>query len=67
MTSTPSKAMTCWHLFGLILMSVAFGVMLFTALDKWFRGDSIVWWLVLAVVFVFAISTNSILLLKRIP
>jgi hypothetical protein len=67
MTSTPSKLTTRWQFFGLILMSVALGGMLLTAFDKWLRGDSFVWWLLLAVMFVFAISTNSLMLLKRIP
>jgi hypothetical protein len=67
MTSAPSKLATRWQFFGLILMSVALGGALLTAFDSWLRGYSFVWWLLLAVIFVFAISTNSMALLKRFP
>ena len=64
---SPFKIGERWQFFGIILMSVALGGALLTAFDKWLRGDSFVWWLLLAVMFVFAISTNCMALLKRIP
>jgi hypothetical protein len=65
MTSVQSAAR--FQFFGLILMSVALGMVLLTVFDKWLRGDSFAWWLLLAALNVFAISTNCMVLLKRIP
>jgi len=66
MTPTPSRSATRWQFIGLILMSVALGGGLLTALEKWLRGESIVWYLVLPVLFVLAISMNAVTLMKRI-
>jgi hypothetical protein len=66
MTPTPSRSATRWQFIGLILMSVALGGGLLTALEKWLRGESIVWYLVLPVLFVLAISMNAVALMKRI-
>ena len=66
-TPTPSKAATRWQFIGVILMSVALGMFFATILDNWLRGESFIWWLLLAGVFIFAISTNTFAILKRIP
>jgi hypothetical protein len=66
MTPTPTKSVMRWQFFGVMLMCVALGVLILTAFDNWLRGNSIVWWLLLVVIFVFAISANSMAILKRI-
>jgi hypothetical protein len=65
--TVPLRSATRWLFFAIILMSVALGGALLTSFDEWLRGGSFVWWLLLAVMFVFAISTNCVALLKRIP
>ena len=57
---------TRWQLIGIILMSIGLGALFMTILDRVLRGESFVWWLVLAVLFIFAITTNAMALFKRI-
>ena len=47
---------------ALLLMCVSFGMLLLIAFEKWLRGQPFLWWLLL----VFAISTLSMTVLKRI-
>lgn len=65
MTISP-KAPARLQFVGIIFMSIGLGVLLMTALDKWFRGDSMVWWLVLVALFAFVISVNSVTVMKRL-
>ena len=51
-------------LIGVIIMSVGLGTLLTTAFEKWLRGKSFVWWVLLVVMFVFSITTVSVALLQ---
>jgi hypothetical protein len=65
MTAAPSSTAKRWQLFGIIILSVALGVLFLTAFEKWLRGDSFVVWAILVVVFAFVITLNSRMLLKQ--
>jgi hypothetical protein len=67
MTPSQSEPPLRWQLIAIILMSVGLGTLLMTVLDKVLREESFIWYLLLTVLFVFAISANAIALLKRIP
>ena len=47
-------------------MCVSFGMLLLTAFERWLRGQPFLWWLLLVLLMVFAISALSMTLLKRI-
>jgi hypothetical protein len=66
MTSSPARSVTLGRLIGLILLSVALGMMLVTTLEEWLRGRSFIWWLLLAVLFVVAVGANAAAVTKRI-
>jgi tellurite resistance protein TehA-like permease len=51
---------------GLILMSVALGMLVTNAFDNWLRGYTVIWWLALILVNIFAIGAASITVAKRI-
>jgi len=55
-----------WQFVSLILMSVALGGMLLSALESWLRGNSFGWWLGLSALFAFSITVQTVRLLKRI-
>jgi hypothetical protein len=67
MVPTPSRTATRWQFIGLILISVALGAGLINIFEKWLRGESIVWYLVLPVLFIMLICMNAMALMKRIP
>jgi hypothetical protein len=66
MTPSPARSVTLGRLIGLILLSVALGMMLVTTLEEWLRGRSFIWWLLLAVLFVVAVGANALAVTKRI-
>jgi sterol desaturase/sphingolipid hydroxylase (fatty acid hydroxylase superfamily) len=66
MTSSPAVSVTLGRLIGVILLSVALGMMLITTLEEWLRGRSFIWWLLLAVLFVVAVGANAAAVTKRI-
>ena len=66
MPETPSRKLMGLQLVSTILMGVALGGMLLSALESWLRGNSFVWWLGLSALFVFTISVNTLAILKRI-
>jgi hypothetical protein len=66
MPEAPSGKLMRWQFVSTILMSVALGGMLLSALEAWLRGNSFVWWLGLSALFALTISVNTIRLLKRI-
>jgi hypothetical protein len=66
MTPSPARSVTLGRLIGLILLSVALGMMLVTTLEEWLRGRSFIWWLLLAVLFVVAVGANAAAVTKRI-
>ena len=45
---------------GLILMCVALGTVLTVALDSWLRGNSYLWWLLLVLLLMLAVTAVSI-------
>jgi hypothetical protein len=45
---------------GLILMCVALGMVLTVALDSWLRGNSYLWWLLLVLLLMLAVTAVSI-------
>jgi hypothetical protein len=66
MFAEPPKSAARGQFVGVILMSVGLGTLIITAFDKWLRGESFVWWLLLSVLFVISIITVSMTVLKRI-
>jgi hypothetical protein len=66
MTSSPAVSVTLGRLIGLILLSIALGMMLITTLEEWLRGRSFIWWLLLSVLFVVAVGANALAVTKRI-
>jgi hypothetical protein len=66
MPDVPSRKLMCSQLVSTILMGVALGGMLVSALESWLRGNSFVWWLGLSALFVLTISVNTARLMKRI-
>ena len=65
MTSASTRATRSLFL-ALLLMCFSFGMLLLTAFESWLRGQPFLWWLLLVLLMVFAISTLSMTLLKRI-
>jgi hypothetical protein len=51
---------------GVIAMSVGLGWLLAAAFVMWLRGESFVWWVLLAVLFVLVITKLSMAVYKRI-
>jgi hypothetical protein len=49
---------------ALLLMSVALGMLLLTALENWLQGNSFLWWLLLVLLDVFAVAAVSMSVLK---
>jgi hypothetical protein len=66
MASTPTARMVRAQFLGLILMSVALGMLVTNAFDNWLRGYTVIWWLALILVNIFAIGAASITVAKRI-
>ncbi len=66
MTSSPAHSLTLGRLIGVILLSVALGMMLTTTLEEWLRGRSFVWWLLLSLLFVVAVAANAAAVTKRV-
>jgi hypothetical protein len=66
MTSSPAHSLTLGRLIGVILLSVALGMMLTTTLEEWLRGHSFVWWLLLSLLFVVAVAANAAAVTKRV-
>jgi hypothetical protein len=66
MTPSPARSVTLGRLIGLILLSVALGMMLVTTLEEWLRGRSFIWWLLLSALFVVAVGANALAVTKRI-
>jgi hypothetical protein len=66
MTSIPSRSATLGRLIGLILLSVALGMMLVTALEEWLSGRSFLWWLLLSVMFLVSVCANAVAVTKRV-
>jgi hypothetical protein len=66
MTSSPAHSLTLGRLIGVILLSVALGMMLTTTLEEWLRGRSFVWWLLLSLLFVVAVAANATAVTKRV-
>ena len=66
MTSSPAVSVTLGRLIGLILLSVALGMMLITTLEEWLHGRSFIWWLLLSALFVVAVGANAAAVTKRI-
>src|SRR5580704_3393938 len=66
MTSSPAPSVTLGRLIGLILLSVALGMMLITTLEEWLRDRSFVWWLLLSALFLVAVGANAAAVTKRI-
>jgi hypothetical protein len=54
------------QLIGVVTMSVGLGAALLTALENVLRGQSFVWWLVLAVLITGAISTGFSCVMNRL-
>jgi hypothetical protein len=53
-------------LLGLVLMSIGLGTLLTTVLDNWLRGDSYLWWLLLMLLLLFAITSVGVTVMKRL-
>ena len=66
MAPTPTVRTVRVQFFSLILMSIGLGMLIITALDNWLRGYTVIWWLALITVIIFAIGTASIAVVKRI-
>ncbi|MGA3139414.1 MAG: hypothetical protein ABSD09_11090 [Xanthobacteraceae bacterium] len=66
MNSSPAPALAIGRLIGIILLSVALGMMLTTTLEEWLRGRSFIWWLLLSLLFIVAVGANAWAVTKRI-
>jgi len=66
MNSSPAPALAIGRLIGIILLSVALGMMLITTLEEWLHGRSFIWWLLLSALFVVAVGANAAAVTKRI-
>jgi hypothetical protein len=55
-----------WFLFNVIGTSIGLGMLLITVFDNWMRGYSIFWWVVLALLSMFSILVNALMLIVRI-
>lgn len=55
-----------WFLFNVIGTSVGLGMLLITVFDNWMRGYSIFWWVMLALLSIFSILINALMLVVRI-
>jgi hypothetical protein len=56
MNSSPAPALAIGRLIGIILLSVALGMMLITTLEEWLHGRSFIWWLLLSLLFIVAVG-----------
>lgn len=55
-----------WFLLNVIGTSVGLGMLLITVFDNWMRGYSIFWWVMLALLSMFSILINALMLVVRI-
>jgi uncharacterized protein (DUF58 family) len=55
-----------WFLFNVIGTSIGLGMLLVTVFDNWMRGYSIFWWVILALLAMFSILINALMLVVRI-
>lgn len=55
-----------WLLLNVIGTSVGLGMLLITVFDSWMRGYSIFWWVMLALLSMFSILINALMLVVRI-
>jgi hypothetical protein len=55
-----------WLLLNVIGMSVGLGTLLITVFDNWMRGYSIFWWVMLALLTIFSILVNALMLVVQI-
>ena len=55
-----------WFLLNVIGMSIGLGMLLITLFDNWMRGYSIFWWVMLALLSMFSILINALMLVVRI-
>ncbi|MET4455431.1 uncharacterized protein (DUF58 family) [Bradyrhizobium sp. RT3b] len=55
-----------WLLFNVIGTSVGLGMLLITVFDNWMRGYGIFWWVMLALLSIFSILVNALMLVVRI-
>jgi hypothetical protein len=55
-----------WFLFNVIGTSIGLGMLLITVFDNWMRGYSIFWWVILALLAMFSILINALMLVMRI-
>ncbi|MBM7486071.1 MULTISPECIES: hypothetical protein [Bradyrhizobium] len=55
-----------WFLLNVIGMSVGLGTLLITVFDNWMRGYSIFWWVMLALLSMFSILINALMLVVRV-
>lgn len=55
-----------WFLFNVIGTSIGLGMLLITVFDNWMRGHSIFWWAMLALLSIFSILINALMLVVRI-
>jgi hypothetical protein len=55
-----------WFLLNAIGASIGLGMLLITVFDNWMRGYSIFWWFMLALVSMFSILMNALMLVVQI-
>jgi hypothetical protein len=55
-----------WFLFNVIGTSIGLGMLLVTVFDNWMRGYSMFWWVILALLAMFSILINALMLVVRI-
>jgi hypothetical protein len=55
-----------WFLFNVIGTSIGLGMLLITVFDNWMRGYSMFWWVILALLSMFSILINALMLIVRI-
>ncbi|MBR0995559.1 hypothetical protein JQ580_33115 [Bradyrhizobium japonicum] len=55
-----------WFLLNVIGTSIGLGMLLITVFDNWMRGYSISWWIMLALMSIFSILINALMLVVLI-
>ena len=55
-----------WFLLNVVGTSIGLGMLLITVFDNWMRGYSIFWWVILALLAMFSILINALMLVVRI-
>lgn len=55
-----------WFLLNVIGTSIGLGMLLITVFDNWMRGYSISWWVMLALLSMFSIIVNALMLVVLI-